>query len=202
MNDGFLAIWSDVEPQHETDYLHWLMREHTSERLDVEGFQKVRVYCALQPNIRRYFIWYELGSPTVLGSEAYLARLNAPTPWSKRIMPVLRNFARGGGRVLARAGTGHGGVLAAIRLDNMSPIAGDALVHNIVAEDRIIAAELLETDQEQTSIQTREKSMRERDRSFAGLLLVDGLDEHGVVAAITKLGFPSRDNLYVQVFQL
>jgi len=202
MSDGFLAIWSDVEPEQETDYLHWLMREHTSERLGVDGFQLVRVYRSLQPGIRRYFIRYELRSPGVLGSEAYLARLNAPTPWSKRIMPILRNFARGGGRVLARAGIGHGGVLAAIRLDNLSPIAGSALVDNIVAEDRIIMAELLETDREQTSIQTREKSMREHDRSFAGLLLVDGLDEHAVVGAVTKLGYPSRDNLYTQVFQL
>jgi hypothetical protein len=202
MSDGFLAIWSDVEREQETDYLHWLMREHTSERLGVEGFQKVRVYRSLQPNICRYFIRYELRSAAVLGSEAYLARLNAPTPWSKRTMPTLRNFARGGGRVLARAGSGHGSLLAAIRLDDLSPIAGRALVGNLVAEDRIIAAELLETDQEQTSIQTREKSMREHDRSFAGLLLVDGLDEYAVVGAVTKLGYPSRDNLYTQVFQL
>src|SRR4029079_11791574 len=85
---GFLAIWSDVEPEQETDYLHWLMREHTSERLSVDRFQRVRVYRSLQPGIRRYFIRYELRSPGVLGSEAYLARLNAPTPWSKRIMPI------------------------------------------------------------------------------------------------------------------
>jgi len=77
MSDGFLAIWSDVEPEQETDYLHWLMREHTSERLGVDGFQLVRVYRSLQPGIRRYFIRYELRSPGVLGSEAYLARLNA-----------------------------------------------------------------------------------------------------------------------------
>ena len=30
---GFLAIWSDVEPDHLTDYRHWLTREHTTERV-------------------------------------------------------------------------------------------------------------------------------------------------------------------------
>ncbi len=198
---GFLAIWSDVRLEGETDYLHWLTREHTSERLGVDGFLRVRVYRALEAGVRRYFIHYELRSPDVLGSEAYLARLNAPTPWSQRIMPILGNFVRGGGRVLARAGTGEGAFLAALRLDDLSPIAGPALVANIV-KDRIVAAELLETDQEQSAIQTREKKMREHDTSFAGLLLVEGLDEPSVAASIGRLGFSISDNIYAQIFQL
>ena len=199
---GFLAIWSDVRLEDETDYLHWLTREHTSERLGVEGFLRVRVYRSFEAGVRRYFIHYELRSPDVLGSEAYLARLNAPTPWSQRIMPILGNFVRGGGRVLARAGTGEGAFLAALRLDDLSPIAGPALVANIVTEDRIVAAELLETDQEQSAIQTREKRMREHDTSFAGLLLVEGLDEPGLAASIGRLGFSISGNIYTQIFQL
>ena len=199
---GFLAIWSDVGLEVETDYLHWLTREHTSERLGVDGFLRVRVYRSLETVVRRYFIHYELRSLDVLGSEAYLARLNAPTPWSQRIMPILGNFVRGGGRVLARAGTGDRAFLAALRLDDLSPIAGPALVANIVTEDRIVAAELLETDQEQSSIQTREKSLREHDTSFAGLLLVEGLDEPSVAAPIARLGFCISDNIYAQIFQL
>ena len=35
---GFLAIWSDVEAQEETNYLHWLTREHTAERVSVRVF--------------------------------------------------------------------------------------------------------------------------------------------------------------------
>lgn len=199
---GFLAIWSDVKAEQETDYLHWLTREHTSERLSVGGFLRVRVYRSLEANVRRYFIHYELESPDALGSAAYLARLNAPTLWSQRIMPILGNFVRGGGRVLARAGVGEGALLAAIRLEDLAPIAGPALVANIVTEDRIVAAELLETDQKQSSIPTREKSLRERDRSFQGLLLIEGLDEPSVAAAASRLGFPAAQNLYAQVFQL
>ena len=199
---GFLAIWSDVKAEQETDYLHWLTREHTSERLSVGGFLRVRVYRSLEANVRRYFIHYELESPDALGSAAYLARLNAPTLWSQRIMPILGNFVRGGGRVLARAGVGEGALLAAIRLEDLAPVAGPALVANIVTEDRIVAAELLETDQKQSSIPTREKSLRELDRSFQGLLLIEGLDEPSVAAAASHLGFPAAQNLYEQVFQL
>lgn len=199
---GFLAIWSDVGLEEETDYLHWLTREHTNERLGVNGFLRVRVYRSLEASVRRYFIHYELRSPDVLGSEAYLARLNAPSPWSQRIMPILGNFVRGGGRVLARAGTGEAAFLAALRLDDLSPIAGHALVANIVSEDRIVAAELLETDQKQSSIQTREKRLREHDTCFAGLLLVEGLDEPSLAASIGRLGFSVSDNIYAQIFQL
>lgn len=199
---GFLAIWSDVWIEQETDYLHWLTREHTSERLSIDGFLRVRVYRCLDAGVRRYFIHYELRSPDVVGSPAYLARLNTPTPWSQRIMPILGNFVRGGGRVLARAGIGEGAFLAAVKLDDLAPIAGPALVANIVTEDRIVAAELLETDQQQSSIQTREKSLREHDMSVAGLLLVEGLDEASVAASIARLRFPTANNVYAQVFQL
>ena len=162
----------------------------------------MRVYRSLEANVRRYFIHYELESPDALGSAAYLARLNAPTLWSQRIMPILGNFVRGGGRVLARAGVGEGALLAAIRLEDLAPVAGPALVANIVTEDRIVAAELLETDQKQSSIPTHEKSLRELDRSFQGLLLIEGLDEPSVAAAASRLGFPAAQNLYEQVFQL
>ena len=200
--EGFLAIWSDVEIEQETDYLHWLTREHTIERLSVDGFLRVRVYRSLLTNVRRYFIHYELRSPDVLGSGAYLARLNAPTPWSQRIMPILGNFVRGGGRVVARAGIGEGAFLGALKLDDLSPIAAPALAANLITEDRIAAVELLETDLQQSSIATREKSLRERDRSFAGLLLIEGLDERSVTASISRLGFSAPGNVYAQVFQL
>ena len=199
---GFLAIWSDVTPEQETDYLHWLTREHTIERLSVDGFLAVRVYRSSLTDVCRYFIHYELRSPEVLGSSAYLARLNAPTPWSQRIMPILGNFVRGGGRVVAKAGRGRGCALAALKLDSLTSIASEALVENVAKGDRIVAAALLETDQEQTSIQTREKRMRERDRSFAGLLLIEGLDEYAVLSAVGHLNLQSFETTYAQVFNL
>jgi hypothetical protein len=200
---GFLAIWSDVRIEQETDYLHWLTREHTSERLGVDGFLRVRVYRSLEADVRRYFIHYELRSPNVVGSPAYLARLNKPTPWSQRIMPILGNFVRGGGRVLARAGIGEGAFLAALKLHGLAAIDGPAaLVANIVTKDCIVAAELLETDAKQSSIQTREKSLREHDESFAGLLLVEGLNEASLAASLGDLGFSVANNIYAQIFQL
>jgi hypothetical protein len=199
-NSGFLAIWSDVTREHETDYLHWLTREHASERLAVDGFLGVTVHRAQRPDVRRYFIRYELASPDVLASDAYLERLNAPTPWTQRIMPTLGNFARGGGRMVATAGRGYGCVLAVIKLDLQTPVSAPRLVERIVGSDRIVAARWLETDPARTNIATREKSMRAGDGSFAGLVLIEGLDESAVTAAAGAHGLGAAGDLYSHIF--
>ena len=93
---GYLAIWSDLTPQDKTDWAHWMTREHAIERVGVDGFLACRIFRALGVSVNRYFILYELEDERVVSSAGYLARLNAPTPWSQRIMPKLGNFARGG----------------------------------------------------------------------------------------------------------
>jgi len=57
---GFLAIWSDVAASDETDYLHWLTREHTAERVGIEGFLANRVFRALGTDIARVFSLYDV----------------------------------------------------------------------------------------------------------------------------------------------
>jgi hypothetical protein len=118
---ALLAIWSDVPTESETDYLHWLTREHAVERVATDGFMAMRVFRAENLDARRYLIIYELDNITALDGPDYIRKLNNPTPWSQRIMPNLSNFIRGGGRLLARAGTGQGGALAAIIVDPIKP---------------------------------------------------------------------------------
>ena len=184
---GYLAIWSDLAPQDETDWVHWITREHAAERVGIEGFLACRIFHALGTAANRYFILYELMNPEVVGSPQYLARLNAPTPWSQRIMPRLQNFLRGGGRVVASSGMGQGGVLAVLPLDARPDWDAAALTAELARFDKIVAARVLLTDQTQTSIQTREKGLRKNDDSFAGLLLIEGLDQTAVRYALWHL---------------
>lgn len=189
MGAGFLAIWSDISSENETDYLHWFSREHAIERLSVPGFLSVRLFRALDISERSYFILYELADESLMNSEAYLARLNQPTAWSQRIMPILGNFARGGGRVAARSGRGQGGFAAALRLDvAAADLAG--LAEQGVAQDRIAAVQVLATDHARTSVQTSEKKLRDKDRSFDTLLVIEGLD---AAAVRTALAFLARE---------
>ena len=184
---GFLAIWSDVERVNLTDYRHWLTREHTTERVTTPGFLGCRVFHAMRADIERFFIFYELETPEVLDGTAYLARLNAPTPWSQRIMPQLGNFIRGGGVVTARAGRGEGLTIAALRLERL-PQAVKHLADNIAALDGIAAVQIGATDLARTSVPTVEKGMRQNEGVFAGLLLIEALDEKSLRGALRSAG--------------
>lgn len=185
--NGFLAIWSDVPAEQETDYLHWLTREHAAERVGTPGFIAVRAFRAMTGDVRRYFILYELDRADVVSSPAYLARLDAPTPWTRRIMPILGNFVRGGGSRLAGAGNGQGSYVLPVRLRTPLPPAPDQLAGELAAGDRVMAVRLLVTDDGRTSIPTSEKSIRARDESFAALLLMEALDATALRAAATRL---------------
>lgn len=183
---GFLAIWSDVERSNLTDYRHWLTREHTTERVTTTGFLAVRVFRAVRADIERFLILYELETPEVLDGPAYLARLNAPTPWSQRIMPQLGNFVRGGGVVTARAGRGEGSTVAALRIERL-PQASKRLAEDIAALDGIAAVQIGATDLARTSVPTIEKGMRRQEGAFAGLLLIEALDENSLRGALRKV---------------
>ena len=182
---GFLAIWSDVEPDNLTDYRHWLTREHTTERVTTKGFLASRVFRATRTDIIRFFILYELEAPEVLDGPAYLARLNAPTPWSQRIMPLLGNFIRGGGVVTTRAGRGEGSVIVALRIGHLPDVPG-RLADEIAALDGIAAVQIGATDLARTSVPTIEKGMRKDEGIFAGLLIIEALDETSLRDALER----------------
>jgi hypothetical protein len=203
---GFLAIWSDVESREETDYLHWLTREHTAERVSIPGFLGVRVFRARLPERCRYFILYRLADPGVVGSEPYLARLNAPTEWSRRLMPILTNFVRGGGRVVAEAGGGEGAMAVPIICERSELTAARDALGRLAELDRVVSARLFEVERRDTEIATSEKAMRANDRSFPALLLVEALGEPALNAALDALRDTVRalapPVLYDQVFAL
>ena len=201
---GYLAIWSDLTPADETDWAHWIAREHAAERVGINGFLACRIFRALGTAVSRYFILYELADETVVGGADYLARLNAPTPWSQRIMPKLGNFARGGGRIAASAGLGQGGIVAPLRLDAEPSFDAAAVTAELARLDRIIAARVLLTDIAKTSIKTNEKGMRGNDGSFAALVLIEGLDEAAVRAALhhVRKALPAEEHAAIDALPL
>jgi len=206
---GFLAIWSDIAAHDLTDYRHWLAREHTTERVTTQGFLSSRVFRAARDDINRFFILYELVAPEVLDGEAYLTRLNAPTPWSQRIMPKLGNFMRGGGVMIARAGRGEGATILALRIETL-PENPEKLAEALVACDGVAAAQIGATDEARTSVRTAEKGMRKNEGFFAGLLLIEALDVASLQAALQQahavapdvLARASEPEVYQSMFAL
>jgi hypothetical protein len=142
----------------------------------------------------------------VLNSTDYVAKLNNPTPWSECIRPLLKNFRRGGGLIRVRAGTGQAGSVAPIVFVEAPPANAADLVSKLSQNDAIAAASLLEVDQAKAAVQTREKSMRTTDQSFAALLLVEGVRDRDVSLAVEKISASIQDRfdgvLYRQIFAL
>ena len=175
---GFLAIWSDVAAHDLTDYRHWLTREHTTERVTTKGFLASRFFRAVRDDINRFFILYELESEAALTSAAYLARLNNPTPWSRKMMPHHRNMVRGLCRVEASSGTALGLALLTVRSWSATTLDLAALA----SRKGIVAAHLLRAIGEPPP-QTAEQKLRGGDASPDVVALVTGYHEAAVQAA-------------------
>lgn len=115
-----LAMWWDIAPQVRADFEHWHAHEHFPERLAIPGFLRASRWRSADGG-DGMFVLYELADHAVLGSPAYLARLNAPSPWSTRLMPHHRHMVRSQCHVLES----RGGVTASCALTvRLAPVAG------------------------------------------------------------------------------
>src|SRR5689334_19239000 len=88
-----LAVWNDVDPEHETEYHRWYWTQHLPERLSVPGFLSAHRYRAVDAP-QKFFTWYYVRSIEVLRSAPYLERLTNPTDWTQQVMPWFRNMTR------------------------------------------------------------------------------------------------------------
>jgi hypothetical protein len=115
--DGILAIWHDCVAGTEGALEAWYQGEHLAERLAVPGFLLGRRHEAILGS-PRYFTFYLTETPDVLASEPYLARLNDPTPLTRRVMTgVFQNMIRTICRRAATIGRCRGSTVVTLRLE-------------------------------------------------------------------------------------
>jgi hypothetical protein len=88
-----LAMWWAMAAPMRREFEHWHSHEHFPERLRIAGFLRASRWLDVDGG-DGVFVLYELASHDVLSSPAYLARLNAPTPWSTALMPHHRGMVR------------------------------------------------------------------------------------------------------------
>jgi hypothetical protein len=179
---GFMAIWSDVGPADFGFYHRWLLKEHFPERVGVPGFISARVFRRQAGADFQFFIIYETEAPEVLASAAYIARLNNPTPMTQKVMPKLKNFVRGAGRVVQSNGVCGGGAAKVVRLEEAHPLLSEgdgrnALFKRIEEIDGVLAVRLFEVDTAATTIQTKEKRIRtSKEEIYSQLLMIEAVD--------------------------
>jgi hypothetical protein len=191
-----LAIRSDIVRAVEAEYLAWLTKEHTIERVAIEGFVSARIFRSRHAEFGRYLILYELADERIVDSPAYLERLNQPTPWSTRMMPHLGNFIRGGGRIVESSGTGYGAALLPVLIRDEN---GGAIVREIGALSEmsgVVAAHILQADPERTAVKSNERALRSGDRSFHTLGLIETLDTESALRVMQRLSPEIRERVY------
>lgn len=162
---GAVAIWHDIAPEGRDAFYAWHGREHMPERANVPGFLRGRRYGAVQ-GAPEYFNLYETASPAVLTGPDYLARLNAPTPWTAATVKHFRNVSRSLCAVACSHGEGDGGLVATYRYDVADAAATShrarvcARLPGVAQEAGIAGAHLLIADPEGSALETAEKRAR------------------------------------------
>ena len=192
---SFLAIWNDVAPQAEDEWDAWHTEEHMPERVRVPGFLRARRYFDWNRTHHRYFTLYETERIEVLGSEAYTARLNDPTPWTQKMMPFFQNFIRGAGLTVSSVGEGIGGSLATVRITladrkvGVDPSSAGALTAWLHGQAGVISAHIGVSDVAVTQIPSRERELRKttQDDIYDAVVLVEAIGRKWLEQAIPLL---------------
>ncbi len=184
-----MAAWHNLEPGVEAAHDEWHSHEHLFERVSIPGFRRGR-RCRSVGGGEEYFLMYEVDDLSVLTSEAYLERLNNPTPWSRRIIPSIRNMTRVLCRVVASSGGGMGGWVATLRLTARPGMregwAGE-WVGSLAVRAGVTGAHLLATDAEASGLPTEEKRLRGLPDATADLvLLVEGYDAEALRCVVAE----------------
>lgn len=160
-----MAIWHDIAPEGRDAFYAWHGREHMPERAAIPGFVRGRRYIALE-GMPAYFNLYETADLDVLTGADYLARLNAPTPWTTSTVRHFRNVSRSVCEVAFSEGPGDGGLVATWRYDVPDAAAAAhraraaARLSAVAKETDVAAAHLLVADTQGSAIETAEKRAR------------------------------------------
>jgi hypothetical protein len=187
---GVVAIWHDLLPEAKDDFYEWHNQEHMPERVGISGFRRGRRYIAVE-GTPEFFNLYEADHPEVLGGRDYLDRLNAPTEWTKRVVPSFRNVARSVCRVAFSDGVGSGGTILTMRFDIDAAhraAAIEALTTRVlpalVPRKGIAGVHLCLADEAISKVETAEKKAR-ADTTLVPtwIVLIEGIGTAEVRAA-------------------
>jgi hypothetical protein len=161
VSDGLLAFWADVDEPYLLRYQQWHNCEHIPERVSIPGFLVGRRYRGLSA-ARMYFMFYETVDTGVLTSEAYVAALNRPTPWTRESLQHFRRPLRNAYRRLRTAGAPprlEAPYLAVYRFNGGVGVGAEDWIDAIAGSQPVLRARLYELDLEASSVQTAERSI-------------------------------------------
>jgi hypothetical protein len=181
LGNAAVAMWWNVSPEQRSEFGDWHSHEHFPERMSIPGFRRGSRWTSGR-DAEGFFVLYELERYETLTSKGYLDRLNAPTPWSAKMMPHHRNMVRSQCRVAASFG---GGVASSLATIGLSPADGKeaelktaliAALRELASKPGLTGAHLLITDTPGTSEPTTEQRIRGSDAAADWIILLSGYD--------------------------
>jgi len=203
-SSGLMAFWADFEPADLLEFQRWHNCEHVTERVSIPGFLVGRRY-RNGGSGPMMLMMYETGTPAVLGSEAYLAALNNPTPWTRRALQWFRNPSRAIYRLIAGAGrpapTEAPFVLAArFNLDpehEQESVAAyrERILPAAAAADAVFRSRLYAVDEEISNIMTSERRIYGGGPGEQRYLLMHDCEREDIVLAPEPEGIGAEAEL-------
>jgi hypothetical protein len=163
---GVVAIWNGIEAHARAEFYEWHTREHMPERVGIAGFLRGRRYIALS-GTPEYFTLYETENLQVLTGADYTARLNDPTPWTRKCVAAFTDVERALCEVAASLGHAQGGLMMTLRYDVLAGsqtlqrdwLVGQALPA-LLRQPGICGAHLCLADAGASTLLTEEKKVR------------------------------------------
>ena len=188
LGSAVLAIWNGIDAAAEADFVRWHIKEHIPERVGLPGFRRGQRYVA-QEGAPKFFNFYETDNVETLTSESYIARLNAPTPWTRQLVAQFRDTIRTVCRVVASSGIGQGAWIEAVRIASGANegALGQALdrrfVDRVTAFDGVVAAHVLKGQADRSRRNTAESALRGHpDRLVDWVVLIEGAEAEALRA--------------------
>lgn len=194
-----LAMWWDMAEEHRKAFEHWHSHEHFPERLGLPGFLRASRWLAADGG-ERVFVVYELRDRGALSSPEYLARLNAPTPWSTKMMPFHRNMRRAQCHIQESCGGVTGANVMTLRFEH-APANRDepmrkawrALAANLCTNEGVAGVHLLWHESPPIA-QTAEQRIRGGDQVADWIAVISAYDVAAMDRAEAKVRLPEMVN--------
>ena len=149
--EAALALWVDIDPADDALLNRWHSGEHVQERVGCPGWLRGSRFKGVEkPN--RYLLFYDAETLAAFESEAYYARLRAPTELSRTIFPKFRETWRTICSVERRQGDGIAAAVLTVR--------GDTTAFEALASLKPARIDLLKGEPGVGQAHTTEKDLR------------------------------------------
>ena len=176
---GMVVIWNDIKEEMRDEFVQWHSIEHLPERVSIPGFISGQRWYGEHAS-PQYLTTYVTQNTGVLTSDAYIQRLNDPTPWTLKTVAAFRHTCRVAGEVIWEYGSkkGYGGHILAIRITELEDLTIltehlNALANNpMLGFTGLLRARMVLTAPRASQLPTAERAIRTGDQNEPHMVLL------------------------------